>query len=616
MKRNIYILFAISLLIRMLPLHSANSDTENLSTLKRLIGSNIAYDSLAPMDSVIVWGQQISPILEKDNKMELSFSIRQLVVYLYSLRGDIGNAIDEAREMYEKAETIKYDFGMALSSAAIGDAYFCSNMPEEAIASYKEAIRHPAASPENNYYKEMTILKLIQTLILKERTQEAEKYRKMLSESKSIHSNQTLQFLTLATDVSYYIQKNELPNAHNCLLQAEQIYLSDKQPYYSTTYNYMQGRYNAAIGKHTLALQYYDNILTDIRQKMQSIIYLQIAYIKANLLIEMDHKKEAARLYEEISMITDSVIAPSYAHRINNLRASYEENRMKVENKAEFNRIFLGGIVIGIIVLGVMIYLVIHIVKQNKKIAESKIRMEQSRLNAENAMQSKSLFLSNMSHEIRTPLSALSGFSSLLTEQALDEETRRQCGDIIQQNSDLLLKLINDVIDLSNLEIGNMKFNFNYCDAIAICNNVIDTVNKVKQTQAELRFNTSLPSLKLYTDDSRLQQLLINLLINATKFTPQGNITLEVQQESKDFALFSVTDTGCGIPLEKQSSIFNRFEKLNEGAQGTGLGLSICQLIIERIGGKIWIDPNYTTGCRFYFTHPINPTKQGKEAQS
>ena len=616
MKRNIYILFAISLLIRMLPLHSANSDTEHLSTLKRLIDSNIAYDSLAPMDSVIVWGQQISPILEKDNKMELSFNIRQLVVYLYSLRGDIGNAIDEAREMYEKAETIKYDFGMALSSAAIGDAYFCSNMPEEAIASYKEAIRHPAASPENNYYKEMTILKLIQTLILKERTQEAEKYRKMLSESKSIHSNQTLQFLTLATDVSYYIQKNELPNAHNCLLQAEQIYLSDKQPYYSTTYNYMQGRYNAAIGKHTLALQYYDNILTDIRQKMQSIIYLQIAYIKANLLIEMDHKKEAARLYEEISMITDSVIAPSYAHRINNLRASYEENRMKVENKAEFNRIFLGGIVIGIIVLGVMIYLVIHIVKQNKKIAESKIRMEQSRLNAENAMQSKSLFLSNMSHEIRTPLSALSGFSSLLTEQALDEETRRQCGDIIQQNSDLLLKLINDVIDLSNLEIGNMKFNFNYYDAIAICNNVIDTVNKVKQTQAELRFNTSLPSLKLYTDDSRLQQLLINLLINATKFTPQGNITLEVQQESEDFALFSVTDTGCGIPLEKQSSIFNRFEKLNEGAQGTGLVLSICQLIIERIGGKIWIDPNYTTGCRFYFTHPINPTKQGKEAQS
>ena len=616
MKRKIYILFIAGLLIRILPLHSVNSDIEHLSTLKRLIDSNIAYDSLAPMDSVIAWGQQISPVLEKENKMELSFSVRQLVVYLYSLRGDIGEAIDEARQMYEKAETMRYDLGIALSSAAIGDAYFCSNMPDEAIDSYKEAIRYPTTPSENNHYKEMSTLKLIQILILEEKIQEAEKYRKLLSKSKSIYTNQTLQFLTLTTDVSYYIQKNELQNAHDCLLQAEQIYQSDKQPYYYITYNYMQGRYNAAIGNHSLALHYYDYILENIPQKMRSIIYLQVAYTKAKLLIAMNNKKEAAHLYEEISIITDSVVAPSYAHRINSLRASYEENRMKVENKAEFNRIFLGGILIGIIVLGIMIYLVIHILKQNKKIAESKIRMEQSRLNAENAMQTKSLFLSNMSHEIRTPLSALSGFSSLLTEQALDEETRRQCGDIIQQNSDLLLKLINDVIDLSNLEIGNMKFNFNYCDAIAICNNVIDTVNKVKQTQAELRFNTSLASLKLYTDDSRLQQLLINLLINATKFTPQGNITLEVQQESKDFALFSVTDTGCGIPLEKQSSIFNRFEKLNEGAQGTGLGLSICQLIIERIGGKIWIDSSYTTGCRFYFTHPINLTEKEKEAQS
>lgn len=616
MKKNIYILFITALLIRTLPLHSANLDTDHLSTLKRLIDSNIAYDSIAPMDSVIVWGQEISPILEKENQMELSFSIRQLVVYIYSLRGDIGKAIDEARLMYEKAEAMKYDLGIALSSAAIGDAYFCSNMPEEAIDSYKEAIRYPATPSGNNYYKEMTILKLIQILIQETHIKEAEKYRKILSESKSIHTHKTLQFLTLATDAIYYIAKNDLHNAQDCLLQAEQIYQSNPQPYYRTTYYYMQGRYNEATGNHPLALQYYDDILAGIPQKMRSIIYLQTAYTKANLLIKMNNKTKAAHLYEEISVITDSVVAPSYAHRINNLRASYQENRMKVENKAEFNRIFMGGILIGIIVLGVIIYLAIHILKQNKKIAKSKIRMEQSRLNAENAMQTKSLFLSNMSHEIRTPLSALSGFSSLLTEQALDEETRRQCGDIIQQNSDLLLKLINDVIDLSNLEIGNMKFNFNHYDAIAICNNVIDTVNKVKQTQAELRFHTSLTSLKLYTDDSRLQQLLINLLINATKFTPQGSITLEVRQESEDFALFSVTDTGCGIPLEKQSSIFNRFEKLNEGAQGTGLGLSICQLIIERIGGKIWIDSTYTDGCRFYFTHPIHPMNKGKETQA
>ena len=102
-----------------------------------------------------------------------------------------------------------------------------------------------------------------------------------------------------------------------------------------------------------------------------------------------------------------------------------------------------------------------------------------------------------------------------------------------------------------------------------------------------------------------LQQVLINLLINATKFTSQGSIILELRKQSEQELLFFVTDTGCGIPKEKQAAIFRRFEKLNENAQGSGLGLSICQLIIEHIGGKIWIDSDYTGGSRFFFTtHP------------
>ena len=223
-----------------------------------------------------------------------------------------------------------------------------------------------------------------------------------------------------------------------------------------------------------------------------------------------------------------------------------------------------------------------------------------------------------MSHEIRTPLNALSGFSSLLTEEGLDDATRKQCTEIIQQNSELLLKLINDVIDLSSLEFGKMQFSIGEHDAVAICKNVTDTVGKVKQTQAELLFDSSLEELYMETDASRLQQVLINLLINATKFTPDGSITLKLEKESDGTALFSVTDTGCGIPKEKQASIFQRFEKLDENAQGSGLGLSICQLIIEHIGGRIWIDPDYTGGSRFMFTHPINQIrgKQKKEGRS
>lgn len=250
----------------------------------------------------------------------------------------------------------------------------------------------------------------------------------------------------------------------------------------------------------------------------------------------------------------------------------------------------------------------------DQKILERKLRLAKEE--AEESNRIKSAFLANMSHEIRTPLNALSGFSSLLTEENLDNETRRQCNEVILQNSELLLKLINDVIDLSSLEFGKIKFCINKYNVVNICRNVIDTVSKIKQTQAAICFITELESMDIETDDARLQQVLINLLINATKFTSQGSIILELRKQSEQELLFSVTDTGCGIPKEKQAAIFRRFEKLNENAQGSGLGLSICQLIIEHIGGKIWIDSDYTGGSRFFFTHPIrqsqstNPQKE------
>ena len=242
------------------------------------------------------------------------------------------------------------------------------------------------------------------------------------------------------------------------------------------------------------------------------------------------------------------------------------------------------------------------------EIKKTEKALDAARIKAEEADRLKSAFLANMSHEIRTPLNALSGFSSLLTEEGLDDETRRQCNEVIQQNSELLLKLINDVIDLSSLEFGKLQFCIAQHDAVSICKNVIDTVNKVKQTQAELTFTTELEEMPIETDDSRLQQVLINLLINATKFTPQGSIVLKLEKETDDTVLFTVTDTGCGIPKDKQANIFQRFEKLNENAQGSGLGLSICQLIIEHIGGQIWIDSEYAEGSRFCFTHPISQT--------
>ena len=244
----------------------------------------------------------------------------------------------------------------------------------------------------------------------------------------------------------------------------------------------------------------------------------------------------------------------------------------------------------------------------------SKRKLQKAEKAVENSIRNKSLFISNMSHEIRTPLNALSGFSDVLTTPGIDEETRKQCNDIIQLNSRLLLNLVNDVVDISCLDVTNMKFNLKQCNAVNLCEGIIQTLEGIKQTQAEIFFRTELPSLEIETDTLRLHQVLINILVNATKFTKEGSIILQLEQNEEGMAQFSITDTGCGIPLEKQGLIFERFEKLNDFAQGSGLGLSICQMIVTYMRGRIWVDSNYTQGARFCFTHPLKYKSKGEDA--
>ena len=143
--------------------------------------------------------------------------------------------------------------------------------------------------------------------------------------------------------------------------------------------------------------------------------------------------------------------------------------------------------------------------------------------------------------------------------------------------------------------------------------NVSDIIEKVyglyKRPFAENKIKYNVCStdkpLIVKTTDAVLLQVLINLLVNATKFTKEGSIVLKLEMSDRNTAFFSVTDTGCGIPLEKQELIFERFEKLNDFAQGSGLGLSICKLIVTYMKGRLWVDSNYTQGARFCFTHPL-----------
>lgn len=229
-------------------------------------------------------------------------------------------------------------------------------------------------------------------------------------------------------------------------------------------------------------------------------------------------------------------------------------------------------------------------IRRSKELIEAKRR-------AEDADRMKSVFLANMSHEIRTPLNAIVGFSEIMA-MTEDENDKKEYLEIIQKNSNLLLQLINDILDLSRIESGKSEMHFQLVEISGL----VDEVEKVHQLKMKsgIKLEVICPKGEFWTstDRNRVMQVLFNFLSNAIKNTEKGSITLGFNHEG-DWLKIYVSDTGCGIPEEKLPQIFTRFEKLNDFIQGTGLGLSICKSIVERLGGRIGVSSELGKGSTF-----------------
>ena len=595
------------------------ANQEKQSILQSLVKRQVLYDDSISIDSVIAWSEQLLPTQQSNEDRTTYFLLQLQLANAYTLRGDISLATNRAQLMYEEAKATDYQFGMVVANQAIGDAYnTIANMGDKALESYQDALTELSNISDQHPYRAQLLLKMSNVLQRKGRLEEAEK---ILEELEKI----LYQEPDYPTDFFFCIEKTNFAISHGHLSQdyldeaniwlhkMDSIYQLHPEKFYRFHLDYTTAAYYRAMGNWDKqywkqALDIYSKLQAEYSGNKRSTYYRWTSLEKIYLCKIQGMAMEACRIYQELYPPIDTLASQSYIRQINTIKAKYQVDKAETASNNEYNKIITSILVGTMALVTLFVLLAILLKRQREKVKLSTQKLATSRINAETAMRAKSVFLSNMSHEIRTPLNALSGFSSLLTEEGLDDETRRQCNEVIQQNSELLLKLINDVIDLSSLEFGKLQFCIAQHDAVSICRNVIDTVNKVKQTQAELTFTTELEEMPIETDDSRLQQVLINLLINATKFTPQGSIVLKLEKETDDTVLFTVTDTGCGIPKDKQANIFQRFEKLNENAQGSGLGLSICQLIIEHIGGQIWIDSEYAEGSRFCFTHPISQT--------
>lgn len=280
--------------------------------------------------------------------------------------------------------------------------------------------------------------------------------------------------------------------------------------------------------------------------------------------------------------------------------------------------ILFGGIALSTVAVG-------NIQKVHRNMAQ----IEELMHAAEESNQTKSTFLANMSHEIRTPMNAICGMTDMLLDEEMSEQGR-ECTASIKSASNSLLNIINDILDFSKLESGKMTIiNEDYYISSVIHDLMSMMEIRVKGKPLELIADVQdMIPRKLYGDSGRIRQILINIMGNATKFTQEGAITLKVSwkaEDSKHGRLeFSIKDTGAGIKEEDLDKLFNAFEqvdiKKNKGIEGTGLGLSICKLLVEQMGGKIWVESEYGKGSTFHFyvkqeVRDSAPCEYGKNIQ-
>ena len=308
------------------------------------------------------------------------------------------------------------------------------------------------------------------------------------------------------------------------------------------------------------------------------------------------------------------------ASRLDNERLKFEKTMLEMEEQRH-RRGFITAIIsitsfFAIIVLATFLILRIRgnrkLQDQNRLLEEARTNAVEAQQRAEHSEQMKTIFVQNMSHEIRTPLNAIVGFAQLLAEPDIaatfSDEEKMEYSRLIGGNADMLMTLVNDILNISDLESGKYKMNLHTNECNDICRFCLKDVEIRQPAGVKMYFTSEVDdTFTLYTDRQRVQQVITNFLTNACKHTSKGEIHLHLSlSENPGNVTFSATDTGTGIPADQAEAIFERFTKLNSFKQGTGLGLAICRMIANILGGEVRLDTTYTAGgARFVFIHPI-----------
>ena len=542
------------------------------------------------------------------------------LVNYYIIQGEYNIALLEAEKMLQEAKGEKKQGSIAECYYALANVYTAKGLVKK---SQEFMLKEIDIFENANVFRYNISCQCSDAAKIYIDLGEAEKapelLKKALKTSKSTYHEVTAKLVY----VSLYLAQGDTAAARKALEECRQMYMGEPSMKRHIHYLYdVEIDYNWRVGNYNKALSVLDERETELRKKNNLTTLMALRKTKADILWDMNRKEEAAGLYRDFLLEqkkekerNEEITTSEFATMLNLQQLNAEKVRLeKISQKKRLqNTRTILFFVLGILCI-VVIFLwqqrklnaKLHRAKnkldeQNRTLIKAEEELRKAKEVAEQSNWLKTMFIQNMSHEIRTPLNSIVGFSGVLVDMLDEKEDIGQYVALIESNSKLLLKLVGDILDISILD-SEVEIKHNAVDVNACCQASIDAAGASFDLGVKLIFEPACDDLIINSNYSYIVQVLDNLLGNASKFTHEGSVTLayEVKKEENQL-IFTVTDTGIGIPVEEQERVFERFVKLDNFSQGAGLGLSICRIVAERLGGYLRIDKGYTQGTRVIF---------------
>lgn len=575
-------------------------------------------------DSVIAGVNRLKRYAKQIQNTELyywAWSAR--LVNYYLIQGEYNIALLEAEKMLQEAEKEGDLACIAECYSALTNIYSAKGLPKKSLEFMLKEIQlfERGVTRYNITFQYSDAAKIYIDL------GEAEKapalLKKALDTAKSPYHKVTAKLVY----VSLYLAQDNAVAAYQELEECRQMFAGDPSLRRHLHYLYdVELDYYWKVGNYAEALALLEKQEEALTKTNSLSNLVRLRKRKADILWEMGRKEESADLYrgylqeQRIEKEKNEEITTSeFATMLNLQQLNAEKIRLEKisqEEQLQNTRIILFSVV-GILFLVFFFWLKQRTLndklrrskdkldEKNRILIEAKEELKKAKEVAEQSNWMKTVFIQNMSHEIRTPLNSIVGFSGVVVDMLQDNEEIQQYVGLIESNSKLLLKLVGDILEISALE-SNIEINYYAVDINACCQSSIELTEALFSPDVKVLFEPGCEELVVNSNHSYIVQVLENLLNNASKFTKEGSVTLayEVKEKEKQL-LFTVTDTGIGIPVSEQEHVFERFVKLNDFSQGTGLGLSVSRIIAKKLGGYLIIDKEYTRGTRFLFCIPM-----------